>query len=77
MKISKISQNKIYPAVPDLDTRDGGLIARNFLNGLAVLGFGTVDNETKTFRRVHPDDEECSDPDDLRRKWLQLGLLEN
>ena len=76
IKLSKISQNKIYPAVPDLDTRDGGAIARNFINGLTVLGFGQIDNVTKSFKRFHPDDEDCRNNDDLRRKWIKLGMME-
>ena len=64
----------MYPSVPDSDTRDGSVIARNFIQGLVVVGLGEVDKHTKTFKRFDPNHEACHDREYLRQKWEQLGL---
>lgn len=74
-KLSEISRDKIYPPVPATDTRDGGAIARNFVQGLSVLGFGEVDVKGKMFKRYNPDDEDCPAVDDLRSVWKVLNIL--
>ena len=74
IKLRKISQNKMYPSVPEDDLREGSMIARNFVQGLVVLGLGEVDKNTKTFRRFDPDDSTCHNPDVLREKWRKLNM---
>ena len=74
IKLRKISQNKMYPSVPDDDLREGSMIARNFVQGLVVLGLGEVDKTTKSFRRFNPDDPDCHNPDELREMWGKLNM---
>ena len=74
IKLRKITQNKMYPSVPDNDLREGSMIARNFVQGLVVIGLGEVDKNTKSFRRFHPDDENCHNPEKLKEIWGKLNI---
>ena len=74
VKLRNVSGNKMYPSVPDTDTRDGAMIARNWLQGLVVLGLGEIDKASKVFKRYHPDDPKCHDKDGLRKIWDVLNI---
>ena len=74
VKIRNVTGNKMYPSVPDTDTRDGAQIARNWLQGLVVLGLGEVDKASKVFKRFHPDDPNCHDREGLRKIWNSLNI---
>ena len=66
-----MSKDKIYPVVNNLS---GSHIATKFVNGLQHLGFGIISPASKTFKRYHPDDENCPDKDGLRKKYKLLNL---
>ena len=71
ISVSAITRDKIYPHVGD---DSGAHIARKFLNGLVVLGFGELVENSKIFKRYHPDDDSCPHKDDLRQKWATLQI---
>ena len=50
IKMATNSQNKMYTVISDTDHREGGAIARNFVQGLEVLGLGKVDKDSKCFK---------------------------
>ena len=73
VKLRNVSGNKMYRSVPDSDTTDGAMIARNWFQGL-VLRLGEVDKTSKVFKGFHPDDPKCHDKEYLRKIWDDLNI---
>lgn len=69
--LSSVSRDKIYPVVNNIS---GSQIASKFVGGLQQLGFGYVSPSSKSFKRYHPEDENCPDKEGLRKKYKQLNL---
>ena len=69
--MSTISKNKIYPIVNNVS---GSHVANKFVKGLEKLGLGYVSPSSKSFKRYHPNDENCPDREGLQKKYKFLNL---
>lgn len=69
IKINDITRMKSYPT-----GKGGRLPALKFVKGLEINGLGKYLKETDSFKRFHPDDEECPDREEVKTKWQRLCI---
>ena len=69
--MSMVSRDKMYPIV---NNHQGQAVGKKFVEGLKNIGLGYISPSSKSFKRFHPDDENCPDRDNLRRKYRLLNL---
>ena len=71
--MAQITGNKMYPVINQMK---GQAVGYRFVNGLVSLGLGRVENVSgkPTFKRFHPEDEDCPNRDDVQSKWAKLDL---
>jgi hypothetical protein len=69
IKINDITRMKCYPT-----GKGGRLPAIKFVKGLEINGLGKYSKEADSFKRFHPDDEECPDRDEVKSKWQRLCI---
>ena len=69
--MSSITRDKIYPVV---NNESGSGIANKFIQGLHNLGFGKYSPNSKSFKRYRPNDENCPDRENLKKKYKQLNI---
>ena len=69
--LSIVSRDKIYPVINGVS---GSQVGTKFLRGLQNIGLGQISPVSKTFKRCHPDDENCEDRDELKKKYKRLNL---
>ena len=70
--VGKITRNKIYPHGEQMES--GRVPAIRFLRGLEKLGLGKYSPSTDSFKRYNPNNEECPDRDELKKKWQKLNF---
>ena len=69
--MSSITTDKIYPVV---NNESGSVVANKFVQGLQNLGFGKYSPNSKSFKRFRPNDENCPDRENLKKKYRQLNI---
>jgi hypothetical protein len=69
IKIKDITRMKNYP-----NGTGGRVPALKFVKGLELNGLGTFSKDSDSFKRFHPDDDECPSPDDVKAKWQRLMI---
>ena len=69
IKIKDITRMKNYP-----NGTGGRLPAVKFVRGMEQNGLGKFSLELDSFKRYHPDDEDCPSREDVRRKWQRLCI---
>ena len=69
--LSLITRDKIYPVV---NNESGTNVASKFVSGLENLGFGKFSPNSKSFKRYSPEDENCPDRENLRKKYKTLNI---
>jgi hypothetical protein len=63
IQLSAVAKDKIYPIINNVA---GAQVGLDFLRGLENDGLGKI--QEKSFKRYHPDDADCIDKENLRKR---------
>ena len=72
VQMGVITKNKMYPHGEDLEK--GRQPAFRFVRGLECLGLGKYSPSTDSFKRFNPNDDNCPDKEELKKKWQKLNF---
>ena len=77
VSMSEAIRNKWYPSSAESTENklpgEGRLKSIKFAKGLEHLGLGSLSPGKKHFKRKHFDDDDCDNPEDLKRKYKLLN----
>ena len=73
VQMGVITKNKMYPHGEELEK--GRTPAYRFVRGLQAMGLGKYSPSSDSFKRFHPNDENCPDKkEELKKKWQKLNF---
>ena len=72
VSMSEATRNKWYP--PTDEKGEGRVKSFKFASGLQHLGLGCLSPGKKHFKRIHYEDEDCEDSENLKKRYKMLNL---